>query len=269
MDGLKSHLMSHRTINNNAAYNSSRPHSQSASLLHVDYGRSLRPNIMACDALYSLNELFTVAIVSESQLLNLISSKLDKFFDNEGTQNFDSLPNLEYFKQILYRHIQYIQHSMHSIRGTKVRRWPKAGAENEMSLKAKAAAEALERDLEHNLDQAKMLHTRCKDAITILMSATSIAESQKAMVQAERLGKLTFLAFIFVPLGFTTSFFGMNLRELDGNKLHIWTWFLVSVPVLALTLFTFFFTLKDLQNYVHRQRVKHFPSSKKEQVNEY
>lgn len=64
----------------------------------------------------------------------------------------------------------------------------------------------------------------------------AVAESREAIDQAKRMGKLTFLAFIFVPLSFTTSFFGMNVKELDAKKVSIWMWLVVSVPILGLAL---------------------------------
>lgn len=62
------------------------------------------------------------------------------------------------------------------------------------------------------------------------MSSISISESQKAIDQAQRVGKLTFLVFIFVPLGFTTSFFGTNVKELQSDVGLKW-WAALSLPV--------------------------------------
>lgn len=39
---------------------------------------------------------------------------------------------------------------------------------------------------------------------TTLLSVVSVVEAQKAMAEAERLANLTELAFLFIPLGFST-----------------------------------------------------------------
>jgi len=50
------------------------------------------------------------------------------------------------------------------------------------------------------------------------------------------MGKLTFLAFMFVALSFTTSFFGMNVNELKGGTLGIKYWGALSILVLGAAL---------------------------------
>lgn len=54
---------------------------QSASLLHLDYGRSLDRHIAASDAFYALHEIFSFVSFSESQFLNMIESKLAQELD--------------------------------------------------------------------------------------------------------------------------------------------------------------------------------------------
>ncbi|KAL8939351.1 MAG: hypothetical protein Q9211_002781 [Gyalolechia sp. 1 TL-2023] len=49
---------------------------QNSAYLASDYGRSLRPEIMECDAFYALDELFRFAIASESQFLEMMKHKI-------------------------------------------------------------------------------------------------------------------------------------------------------------------------------------------------
>lgn len=63
----------------------------------------------------------------------------------------------------------------------------------------------------------------------MLVSATSLAESQKQITLATQVTKLTILATIFLPLSYCTSIFGMNFIELD--HLSIWIWVVVTVSV--------------------------------------
>ena len=55
--------------------------------------------------------------------------------------------------------------------------------------------------------------------------------SRKPIGQAKAVARLTLLALHFIPLSFTTSFFGMNIKELKGDELDLRVWILTSVPV--------------------------------------
>ncbi len=65
----------------------------------------------------------------------------------------------------------------------------------------------------------------------MLMNSMAILESEKAIAQAGRLEQLTFLAFFFVPNSFVSSFFSMNVIQLQNMQL--WIYFAVSLAVLV------------------------------------
>jgi Mg2+ and Co2+ transporter CorA len=201
---------------------------QSASQLHVDYGRSLHPSIMSRDGFYNLTELLGFTASSHIQFLNLIDVKLDKYTSQTQVRESQSLPHLKHTKNILYRHIQKTQRILESIKNA---RYSESG-----KRKAAFSAQSLEQDFKHLLDRAVALHTRINEEITVLLSSISIAESQRATEQAQRVGKLTFLAFIFVPLSFTTGFFGMNVTEIASDKLSLKWWVAMSVPVTVIAI---------------------------------
>ena len=193
---------------------------------------------MARDAFYSLTEVFNFAASSQMGFLNLIDVKLDKYTSLPSSQGFQSLPNLKYTKHILYHSIQKTQRVLDSIRNAQHPSWLKDESESG-HRKAGIAAKNLEQDFLHLLSRAKTLHQRTTDAIAVLMSSISISESQKAIEQAERVGRLTFLAFVFVPLSFTTSIFGMNIIEWKEGVALKW-WFALMIPVAAVAMATFF-----------------------------
>lgn len=68
-----------------------------------------------------------------------------------------------------------------------------------------------------------------------------LTESRKATEQACSVTRLTLLAFLFLPLSFTTSFFGINFRELDEG-LNLWIWAATSIPLFVLVLVCYFWT---------------------------
>ena len=60
-------------------------------------------------------------------------------------------------------------------------------------------------------DELQATRTRIDGTFQAIMSTMSMIESQKAIIQAETVGKLTSLAFFFIPLSFVTGIFGMNV----------------------------------------------------------
>ena len=203
-----------------------------------DFWRPLRPEIMAKDAFYSLTEVFRLAASSQIAFLNLIEIKLDKYTSLPTDQDLQSLPNLRYTKHVLYQYIQKTQRVLNSIKNAQIPKWRKDRSETG-TRKATHAVQDLEQDFTHLLKRGTSLHQRTTDAIGVLMSSMSISESHKAIEQAERVGRLTFLAFFFVPLSFTTSLFGMNIKEWEKG-LPLKAWFALSLPVTILAIATFF-----------------------------
>jgi hypothetical protein len=57
----------------------------------------------------------------------------------------------------------------------------------------------------------KKLEGRIEASFQALMSTMAIIDSRHAIAEAESVSKLTELAFVFIPLSFATSFFGMNM----------------------------------------------------------
>lgn len=219
---------------------------QSAAQIPLDYGRSLHPAVMAQDAFYCLAEIFQTSATSINQLLNLIDTNSDWWTQNQLdlrprklAPDQDALPELKETKSILYHQAKKIKAALESIENAKLPLWPKDESEDG-SRKARIKLESIERDFKHLLDRSEALHNRATEAITVLMSTMSISESRKAIQQTERVSKLTFLAFVFVPLSFTTSFFGMNVKQLGESDLGIHWWFVLSVPITVMAVALYF-----------------------------
>ncbi|KAF4977234.1 hypothetical protein FZEAL_6217 [Fusarium zealandicum] len=60
--------------------------------------------------------------------------------------------------------------------------------------------------------RAEAVSSGCQDEMERLSNESIIREAQRGKEQAEAVAKVTFIAAIFVPLSFTTSIFGMNLK---------------------------------------------------------
>jgi CorA-like Mg2+ transporter protein len=60
------------------------------------------------------------------------------------------------------------------------------------------------------------------------VSLAGLREAHESVKYADSVGRVTTLAFIFIPLSFVTSFFGMNVREFGTGDVQIWV-----VPAVA------------------------------------
>jgi Mg2+ and Co2+ transporter CorA len=86
--------------------------------------------------------------------------------------------------------------------------------------------------------------------MNVIMNDMNLAESKRAIAQAGSVKRITFVAFVYIPLSFTTSFFGMNVRELESGVTPIWVWVASSVLVLVLTVMVLFLDT----DYIRRLR---------------
>ncbi|KAJ4308104.1 hypothetical protein N0V84_012299, partial [Fusarium piperis] len=123
---------------------------QSLSRLPHDYGRSLRPSIMAKDPFYTIVEIFNFAASSQVQFLNLIDAQLDGHTSGPTSREFESLGHLKYIKNMLYGHLQKTKRVLESIKNAQLPTWPKDDSNGE---KAAIAAHSVEQDFQYILDR--------------------------------------------------------------------------------------------------------------------
>jgi hypothetical protein len=218
---------------------------QSASLLHLDYGRDLDGDILAIDSFYALQEVFSFAAFAGAQFLNMLESQLTSEIDQSVLieQKSPTLSNLLYNQQILERYILGIRNTIMCLESGSSGDWPRGSMDQEMRKKAADATQLLLRDYNHLSRQGQDLCQRCNRGMQIIMNNAMIKESREAISQAEGVAKLTRLAFIFIPLSFTASFFGMNVFQLGSGVVSIWVWFVVSFPIFTISVLSMKFDL--------------------------
>lgn len=248
---------------------------QSASLLHLSHGNNLDPKTMACDAFYALSSLCSFVASSSSQYLNFLSELLAQ--DQSTSSLYE--PWLEKSDALLER-LKHIEACLlcHSAKLSSIILWvrTRGGSHCNHALTstnsnsthpqtreasiAEAAAQSLLADFEYLAARAEQLLKQCADQTGLLMNRAALGTARQGIEQGEAIRRLTLLAFHFLPLGITTSFFGMNFRELTGSGgsgsgcgkedgvdevLGIWIWFAISVPIFgASVLYCFWATVK-------------------------
>lgn len=208
---------------------------QSASLIHLDYGKMLDKNILTQDPFYALHELFVLCAYSEVQFLNIVESKIrDDAAEDIVPDHNISPANTIYFQSLLEGHINQLRQTIVAIQSRDNAGWPRP-SDTDLKQKSTASAQTLLQDYEGLLRRAETLCKLCKSRLQILMSKAGIVESNKAIEQAKVVTKLTRSAFVFIPLSFVSSFFGMNLGPLvDKPAYGLWVFFAVSAPLVLL-----------------------------------
>ncbi|KAK3935818.1 hypothetical protein QBC46DRAFT_42372 [Diplogelasinospora grovesii] len=212
---------------------------QSASLLHLDYGMDLDKTLAGGDSFYALHEVIVFTAFSENQFLNMLETKLLHELDPLllVRQQEPTLSNLLYNQRVLDRHIQRIRDNLTMFKARESLGWPKmTSAQPGKQRIADEAAEKLIHDYEYLLARALTLSEQCSRGMQVVMNNAMVKESRDAMDQAKGVAKLTRLAFIFVPLSFTASFFGMNFVQFGQGSLDLWIWFAVSTPIFVVSL---------------------------------
>jgi Mg2+ and Co2+ transporter CorA len=96
-------------------------------------------------------------------------------------------------------------------------------------------------DLQRIYDEAVKLEVFLMETFQLLMSSINIQDSQASIKQTRRSTRLTQLAFIYVPLSFVTSLFGMNIKELNGSVLDLRAVFVCVIAVALTTAIVFLF----------------------------
>jgi len=101
---------------------------------------------------------------------------------------------------------------------------------------------ALVKDFHYLIFRANTLLKQCKDGKATLMGNNSVQEAKRSAKEAELATQLTKatnrLTFIFLPISFVTSVFGMNFRQFGQGQLSIEIWAIITVPLLIICVIT-------------------------------
>ncbi len=230
---------------------------QSATLLYLGYGRTLDKETFASDAFYALHEFFAFKSFSESQFLNVVEAVIAPETSHMVLrQEQPTLSNLLYHKEIVLSHAQELRGNISAIKNRGSGQWPRAISEAQQRV-ACAAADSLLCDFESLLQRTELLSHRCDQGMSIIMNNTALTESRRAISQARLVGRLTLLAYFYIPLSFTSSFFGMNFSELtNGSNLDIWLYFATSIPVLLFSIVFLKFNIgRDVERVLQLDRL--------------
>lgn len=106
--------------------------------------------------------------------------------------------------------------------------WPTASTTTQSHVDG--IAKHLRSDFVQLRSRSMQLSQTHMQSIQIEMSSISILESKKGLEEAARVGQVTFLAFVFIPMTFISSVFGMNVTVFTSPGPPLWKFFAVAVP---------------------------------------
>ncbi|KAL8919799.1 MAG: hypothetical protein Q9172_004804 [Xanthocarpia lactea] len=112
----------------------------------------------------------------------------------------------------------------------------------------------LEKDFEIILEDLNNFHDRAERIMSVVTAVMAIEESKKALEHDRSLARLTYLAVIFVPLSFVSSFFAMS-DDITKLTQTFWIYFAVAIPMtlLSLAVVRFSDTVFDIPRRIMRR----------------
>lgn len=167
--------------------------------------------------------------------------------DSESKQT-----NLLYIQNILENLERRLRENLQVIKSRGMNWWHPA--ENARQTKRyQQASESLLRDYDALFARTTTLRDRCRSQINDLVTQTMLAESKKAIIQANEVTKLTRMAFVFIPMSFTCGLFGMNVSPIVSGAPPVWVWVAITFPILMLSIIFLRWSSKDLFDILGRR----------------
>ena len=209
---------------------------QSAQLLHIRYGESTDPVLSRIDAFYAFYEVFQFCAFSELQSLNHKEWQVNQIWieaTRPGQISVQVTPEaLEEIRSLQVDHAWQLKLTLEVIRKRGSPHWPRATEQADVE-RVDTAARQLEDDFDYLLSRARKIN----DSIDHLIRHRRDQDLTKSRTGHDMIitvPQLTILMMIF-----TTTFFGMNFKELQ--TLSIWIYFVVVSPLIigAATFFLF------------------------------
>jgi Mg2+ and Co2+ transporter CorA len=92
------------------------------------------------------------------------------------------------------------------------------------------------RDFKRFSRQIKLLKSDCDQFLEQQISKLALQDARAQIQEAKDRKQLSYFAFFFVPLSLASSFFGMNVKELDSGSKPVWVFVVVALDLLGISL---------------------------------
>jgi Mg2+ and Co2+ transporter CorA len=187
---------------------------------------------LRADPFLIVSRQLVVAATSLLQYLNFIEKEIEMCSSIVPDQRDVTLEQLRFNSARLHRVANFSRENQQTIkeqRGDAVSTLSHAV----LTGKIDKVAASLEEDYEYIITRCDQLVSRCESGASILVSAAQLAEAQKGICEARQIQSLTRLAFVFVPLSYVGTLFGMQVSALQTHP-PMWTYFAIAIPLTIL-----------------------------------
>jgi hypothetical protein len=209
---------------------------QPLALLGARYGSTIDWGMCHTDSpIAVLQELFVFKAASALQYVNMI----DHILFEVGSRC--DYPSYEHTKLETTVQYDYIKASLTRFKGHYcdiIELLENPPAKWKTSADQHQASCDIIHDFRYLVSRAETLLKTCEDGKATLVSNDSVQEAKRSARESELVTQLTKatnrLTFIFLPISFVTSLFGMNFNEFGQGPLSIWIWGVITFPLLIL-----------------------------------
>lgn len=240
---FENHLSEKQHLQTTHSSSSVGPNKQPLALLSSNYGATIDwAGSDGNTALHAVQELFTFEAASYSQYVNMLEQTLsdatgrDQFPSYEHTK-LETILHFDHAKGVLTR-IETHFEEIASFFENPPTAWQHCQSGPDTAVEDKTAI-ILRADFNYLASRVKKLITDCDAAKATLLSNNSMQEAKRSAEEAQLVTSLTKatnrLTFIFLPISFVTSVFGMNFSQFGQGPLSIWLWAVITVPMLIVS----------------------------------
>lgn len=217
---------------------------QPLSVLPKRYGETLDWKSISLDPILALQELFNFQSAAAMQYLNMTRKVITQLMaqthiNRNNLVDMEDILHYEYAKTVLARWSAHFTGLIQVLETGPL--WNNTDAVGD-GTKREEMLLTLKRDLEFLQTEAGIIIELCEAGKSTVLSNFSISEARRTTQEAKLVTELTKatnrLTFIFLPISFVTSVFGMNFRQFGQGPLTIWLWVAVTLPLLVVCVIT-------------------------------
>jgi hypothetical protein len=128
------------------------------------------------------------------------------------------------------RQCRYIEHSLDTMRRLMLT------DQRQLALRRPSLLEDTMADFEHFSHELKSLHSQCEEFLRQQVGRIALQEARISLSEGRDLRRLSYLGFIFVPLSLSSSFFSVNVSELNGSKTPLWVFIVTTLAILSFSI---------------------------------
>ena len=203
-------------------------------------------NLLRRDPFFLVGQLLCTALLSWNQMVNFLEEDVREYQFARSDKVESALEQLRYNISLIDRMKSHLKDNLATI--------DQAGLqpmEDDLRTVAQQNRDTLRKDHEWIIGRCQALSARCEVISNSLLSMASFEASQRSILKSNQINCLTKLAFIFIPMSFIASVFGMNVAEMARNP-PIWIFLVVAIPVVGFTITVM--NWKSLYQFIHPER---------------